>query len=140
MTTFGERVKDTRIALKLNQVEFSKALGISRQAISNIECNKSIMAISNLQKLSDLYNVNLNWLVSGNGSMFNNTNNDDTKHYLIGLKEKFNLSDDDIDGLLELLNSGGSRDMVLKLVQVKKGNKEALENLIKNLTAVRSFM
>ena len=54
------------------------------------------------------------------------------------LKQKFNLSDENFEGLIELLNSGVSRDMILKFIQVKKGNKEALEALINNLNGIKA--
>ena len=70
MTTQGERLKDIRIALKLNQQQLAERLGIKGQSISSAEKDISKLSNDNLSKLHKDLNVNLNWLFSGNGNMF----------------------------------------------------------------------
>ena len=59
--------------------------------------------------------------------------------YLAQLKDKLNLSSAELEGLIEILNSDASRDMVLKFIEIKKGNKEALDSLICNLQGIKAI-
>ena len=145
MTTQGKRLKKLRDLLGFDtQQQLADAMGIEKsQTISRIENDKNGFSDKNLLKLIDLCKehelgeLNLNWLLMGKGEMFVKTS---SNHCLLELKDRFNLSADDMEGLLELLESGASRDMVFKFIQVKKGNKEALEALIQNLQGIKMIM
>ena len=60
--------------------------------------------------------------------------------YITQMKQKFSLNDEELDGLLEILKSDASREMVLKLIKAKKGDKEALDSLIYNLQGIKAFL
>ena len=66
----GERIKKIRVHFGLNQEEFGKVLGTSQKAISRWEKNKTEPSIKQLQKLTQLFNINPTWLLTGHGSMF----------------------------------------------------------------------
>lgn len=67
----GKRIKEIRKKLNLNQVEFSESIGISQSAISQAE--KEVISISAdvLRNIMTVYNININWLLNGEGNMFN---------------------------------------------------------------------
>jgi transcriptional regulator with XRE-family HTH domain len=67
MITIGERVKHIRKLHKLSQQEFSKAINISQGRLSEIEKNICKPSTDTLTSLSKGFNVNLNWLVLGEG-------------------------------------------------------------------------
>lgn len=69
MTTTGQRFKEIRQALKLSQDDFGAELGLSSQGVSNIEKDKSFLALEKLQTL-EKFNVNLNFLIYGIGQPF----------------------------------------------------------------------
>ena len=56
--------------LKLSQDEFAEKLGTSQDMISKIETGKTSISQKISTKLLNEFNVNLNWLFSGKGSMF----------------------------------------------------------------------
>lgn len=71
MKNIGERFKNIRKILNKSQDEFAHSLGITKQAISNIEHSKSMPGIITMDKLLLKFDINLNYLISGVGNMFN---------------------------------------------------------------------
>jgi len=77
--TVGERVKAVRYMLNIKQKEFALAIKVTQSAISQIENGTVSISSDTLTNISSTYNVNINWLLTGQGSMFigENTNNKD---------------------------------------------------------------
>lgn len=71
MSNAGERFKKIRQELNFSQQEFGQHLGLSSQGISNIEKNKSFLTLEKLQLLKN-FNINLNYLIYGDGEIFTN--------------------------------------------------------------------
>lgn len=69
MNNTGQRFKEIRQHLALSQQEFGSKLGLTSQGISNIEKNKSFLTLEKLQALK-FFNINLNYLIYGEGEMF----------------------------------------------------------------------
>lgn len=67
------RIKELRQQKKLNQVQFSKHLGVSQASVSQYESGSRTPDSSFLAKVCETYQVNLNWLITGTGDMFNST-------------------------------------------------------------------
>ena len=65
----NNRLKSLRKKLDLTQAEFAEKLGISQTFLSDIEKGKKGFSASILLSLWRL-NVNLDWFVGGEGSMF----------------------------------------------------------------------
>jgi len=70
MEDISHRIKEIREKKKLSQVRFAKALGLTPASISNYESGKRLPDYASINALSDVYNVNTNWLLTGEGSMF----------------------------------------------------------------------
>ncbi len=70
MDKIGQRMKMVRKILNKSQMTLAKELSISKQAVSNIENSKSMPSIPILSKLLIDFNVNINYLLSGEGEMF----------------------------------------------------------------------
>lgn len=85
----NERVKELRKALGLSGEKFGENIGLNRAAISKIENNAVGVSESNVKLICLTYNVNEDWLRTGQGSMFNETKNE----FLEELKRLHNLSD-----------------------------------------------
>lgn len=66
----NERIKQVRKAKKLSQKEFAENINLSQNHISNIE--KGVRPITDriISDVCKVYNVNKNWLLSGEGEMF----------------------------------------------------------------------
>lgn len=70
MTSIGIRLKKIRKALFLSQEQFAKEIGLSRGSIASVEadCNKFSQEV--LCKLILTFNININYLLVGQGNMF----------------------------------------------------------------------
>ncbi|MDR3148746.1 MAG: helix-turn-helix domain-containing protein [Oscillospiraceae bacterium] len=79
----GERLKILRRELGLNQSEFGRKVGLTTPTISRIEKNITNLTKSNIISISNLFNVRLEWLISGDGDMFETVSED-----IIGLLYK----------------------------------------------------
>ncbi len=66
----GLRFKEFRKALNLTIEELATAIGKSKGALSKIENNQNIPKSDILVSFNKLYNLNINWLLSGKGEMF----------------------------------------------------------------------
>jgi len=66
----NERLKLIRKALSLNQAAFGDRLGVTPTAISRIEKGERSLTDQMFLAISREYNVNENWLRTGNGDMF----------------------------------------------------------------------
>ncbi len=64
------RLKQVRAALNMQQGAFAGKLGILQQQLSKYECGFNKPSIEFLIKLSKIFNVNIHWLLTGEGSMF----------------------------------------------------------------------
>lgn len=68
-TKLKERIKTVRKHYKLNQIEFGKKLGVSRDVISNIEQGRVEAKDLIINHICDIYAINKNWLLYGKGNM-----------------------------------------------------------------------
>lgn len=70
--TRRERVKILRKRLGKTQQQFADELGIGFSAVSHAERENGTTFYSNkvLEKIGDLYDVNLDWILTGSGQMF----------------------------------------------------------------------
>jgi len=78
MDAINERFVELRKACKKNQSEFSKILGLSRSGVTAIETGQRKVTEKHLLMLSNWeeYNVNIDWLRTGDGEMFLPTETD----------------------------------------------------------------
>ncbi|GHU47269.1 hypothetical protein FACS1894120_5140 [Clostridia bacterium] len=67
----NERVKELRNAQGLSQSAFANMLGIKNAAISDIERKKNNLTEANILAICYKFNVNENWLRTGEGEMYN---------------------------------------------------------------------
>ena len=83
MKTTGQRFKDLRKELRLTQEVFANKIGLSKSAISAVESDKSFISQNVMSTLFMEFNVNLNWLVVGEGKMFNAPKYEDVKDEIL---------------------------------------------------------
>ena len=63
--TIGRRIAQRRKMLSLSQESLGEKMGVSRQAISKWEADASIPELDRLMDMSKLFDVSLDWLISG---------------------------------------------------------------------------
>ncbi len=66
----GNRIYELRKSLKLTQTDFAAAVNISRSNLSNIEGDKFKITDRFIADVCREYNVNKEWLTTGDGEMF----------------------------------------------------------------------
>ena len=71
MKSTGERFKQIRKEFAMSQEEFGEHLGLSKAGVSAVEKDRTFVSAKVLSKLFFDYNINLNYLVCGVGSLFN---------------------------------------------------------------------
>lgn len=138
--SIGKRIKEFRVALHMTAIELGKELDIPVRTIGSYERNEAQPGAKFFSKLVERYHVNINWLLSGKGNMFTSAKKAELDMtYISNLQDRLSLSNDEIDGLIDLLDCAASRDMILKFIAIKRGNKEALDTLIYNLQGIKAI-
>jgi len=66
----GKRLRLIRERMGITQADVGEKLGIQSQHVSKYERGETVPTWENLIKLTELYDVNINWLLTGKGSMF----------------------------------------------------------------------
>lgn len=70
VNTLIQRLKQLRKALKINQTNFAKQLGITQTAYSMIENGNNPLSDRYIKVICSAFNVNEHWLRTGEGDMF----------------------------------------------------------------------
>ena len=92
----SQKIKELRLLKNLTQSSFGEKIGLTKQAISNVENALSRPSIEFLVKLVIEFHVNLNWLLAGIGEPFIQIND---------IPEK--LRNNIIEGIKEVLKNNG---------------------------------
>lgn len=66
----GQRISQIRKGKKLKQDEFAVAIGYSKQHISYIETGRLNPSNELIQKISSVFGVNIDWLMTGKGEQY----------------------------------------------------------------------
>ena len=70
MKNIGSRIKLLRKQMGKSQEEFASVLGLTKQAISNMENSKSAPSTAVLYKMHTEFDVNLNYIITGLGDLY----------------------------------------------------------------------
>ena len=70
MKNLNARIKNLRKQLNLSQEEFAANLNITKQAVSNMETGKSAPSPIVLYKMHTKMDINLNYVIAGDGDIF----------------------------------------------------------------------
>lgn len=70
LNNIGERAKYIRTKFDLSKKEFAAKLSISNSFVSEIENNAKRPGFLFMQRVIEVFQVNLNWLVTGKGEIF----------------------------------------------------------------------
>lgn len=82
--TVGDRVKTIRKELMLNQTQFAEKIGISQRALSSIERETTNLTERNTREICRVFNVNEQWLRTGEGKMFLEPSEDEQLAQFVG--------------------------------------------------------
>jgi transcriptional regulator with XRE-family HTH domain len=79
LAAIGSRLKEIRKSLKLKQPEFSAKLGVSQSFLSGVEQGSLKPSFQLLLSLYTIYNVNINWLLTGDEDIFSTSESSEKK-------------------------------------------------------------
>lgn len=74
--TQGERLKQIRKTLGLTLEKFGNNLGLKKNSLSQIENGRNELTESNARAICREYHVHYQWLITGEGEMFQNSDTD----------------------------------------------------------------
>lgn len=70
MNPINERIKQIRSVINISQIEFSKKIYVSQTTLGDIETGIRNVNDRIIQLICSEFNVNKDWLKTGNGEMF----------------------------------------------------------------------
>lgn len=118
------RLKELRKTLKLTQKEFAASMGLKQTSYSEIENKRQELTERNKNLICQTFNVNRDWLETGQGEMFIE-NDDDALDRLI---KEHNLNEGDKSIITAYISlSQSERETVLKFIDNIKNNRENIE-------------
>jgi transcriptional regulator with XRE-family HTH domain len=120
-----KRLREVRKAKGLTMKQLSEEFGIPEKTISNYERNVRHPSIQYLQLLRIKFNANLNFIITGTGSLFDQDTDDKKDEYATLCNE--------------IITSKYLREVVLKIIEAKKGNKEAIKDIKQVLLGIDLF-
>ena len=106
MARINDRLKEIRATLNISQREFSRKIFISQSLYADIELGNVEPKERFIRLVSSQFNVNLNWIKTGEGEMFGASPPDVRLEYLIDTFNQLSpkLQDCVLKHLKELLN------------------------------------
>lgn len=116
----NERIKAIRNAVGKSQTDFAKELSVSRSAICKMESGENYPSEQTIKLICSEFNVNEEWLRTGNGEMFHPITKNDEISKLFGEV----LKDNEGDFRRRLINA---------LAKLDDTGWEMLENLIDSI-------
>lgn len=116
----GKRLKDVRRTLRLTLDEISKKTGLSKSGISYMEIGNKKPSSVYMCELSEQFNVNINWVLTGKGSMFKPE---------VALNLKFGEDNEIIQELIFYIEniSFARHDILRYFHKFKRDNKEVVD-------------
>ena len=103
-----QRFMQLRKYLKMTQSEFGKELGRTKMAISYYEKGERSIDNSIIILLQEKFNVNTDWLINGNGSMFLSDNEKKADSGVVSIASSYNVP----ERLLILLSKLKKEDLI----------------------------
>ena len=113
----NERIKQVRLSAKLSQTEFAEKILVSRSAVCKMESGENSPSEQTVKLICQEFNVNGEWLRTGNGEMFVELSKDEQISAMLG----------------EIQRSGDENfkyRLVSALCKLSESDWTALENLV----------
>ena len=83
MNPVNKRIKQVRTVLNMTQKDFSQKICIGQSSLGEIETGVRNVNGRIIQLVSSLFNINKEWILTGNGDMFNKEKSDIRLEHLI---------------------------------------------------------
>lgn len=118
----NERIRKLRKTLDLTQQEFSSRIGTTANVLTNYETGRRNPSASVINNICKTFNVNEEWLRTGEGDMFIEIPKEDEvmKYMALLLKDENDIVAKAVTGF------------VLEYEKLNQPNKEVIQDLLKN--------
>ncbi len=103
-----QRFKEVRKKLNFTQSEFGEQLGKKLRVIQYYEASDSSITLDIILLLQEKFNVNTDWLINGNGSMFLSDNEKKADSGVVSTASSYNVP----ERLLILLSKLKKEDLI----------------------------
>ena len=110
----GSRFRKARLFLELSQEKLGEKLSCSQSKIKSIETGRTWLPSDTAFKLSEMFDISLEWIYFGNGEMLRKEN---FLNNIEDLTNCFKLDTDDVNLLYVLLTNDQKRKAVLSLIK-----------------------
>ncbi len=131
--TVGNRLKILRHNLNLTAKNLADLLDIPIRTIGGYERNENPPGEKFLIKLIEKFNVNVNWILTGHGSIFVQQSD----NIIEILQNSYNISEDEARKIVKIIENKTVRELVLKFSKAKQGDIKSIDTLIDNLTGLK---
>ncbi len=133
--SIGERLKFIRQDKKLTAKKLAEILNIPVRTIGGYERNENPPNEKFLKLLSEKLNVNINWLLTGYGSIYEKLILNEI------LENNYNFTKEEAEQIAKLLENPTTKDLLLKFIKAKNGDIASIDNLIQTLNGIKvAFM
>lgn len=105
-----DRIKEIRKTLGLSGEKFGQNIGLKRSSISQLETGTNKPTDQVIKSICLAYNVNEDWLRTGEGDMFIETK----ESFLESVSKQFNLEDLDIKIIESYVNLSPDKRKIIK--------------------------
>lgn len=129
MKEINKRIIELRKACRKNQTEFGEAIGLARSGVAAIEAGQRDVTEKHLKTLSNWgeYNVNIDWLRTGEGEMFL----PDEPDALETIRREYHLTDRQFKFFSNFLRlPENEKDVIFNFLQSVFDNEETVEERI----------
>ncbi|MDR1215192.1 MAG: helix-turn-helix domain-containing protein [Treponema sp.] len=126
MIGIGKRLIKVRAEIGLKQGEFAERIGISQGMLSDIEHENKPLTERNIKLIHLTFGVNREWLLTGQGEMFNHLINPPPPFDEEPLES--NIEEDDIDSL-----PPDEKAFLLDYRRLTEPNKKVAKTMVKSL-------
>lgn len=133
MDKIGDRIKNIRLNLSISQSDMADILGTNQKTLSRYENNLTSPPVEILEKITEEYNFNLHWLITGEGEMFIGSGN---RQAHADLERKPEISEEDND--IQATNVGvGWNGLYSKYLLEDSTDGEMSENMPKEVDLIK---
>ena len=136
----GKRLKAIRELKGLSQTELGESLGIQYQHVSKYERGGSVPTWENLIKMIELYEVNINWLLTGRGKVFLSKMGYEEIEDVATLQRVKDIEDIQLEEIVEELKKDkGLKSLIHNYIRNYMGVKQAADLLKQKAEGLKKY-
>ncbi len=133
--SIGERIKILRQNLNMTVKDMSDVIGVPVRTIGAYERDENPPNEKFLTLLLEKFNVNINWLLIGKGTLFMQKQ-DDIADFI---STEYNISKQDAINIIKLIENEYTREFILRFVKARSGDSASVDVLMQNIAGMKAI-